>query len=82
MDIACSTYGEKRVAYRIGWGSLRERGHLEDVGLDGEIVLKWVLKRNVGHELYCSGSGLGQVASCCECGNELLCSIKCGEFVD
>jgi hypothetical protein len=28
------------------------------------------------------GSGLGQVAGACEYGNELLGSIKCGEFLD
>jgi len=30
----------------------------------------------------CSGSGLGQVAFTCECGNELSDSLKCGEFLD
>ena len=29
-----------------------------------------------------SGSRLGQVASTCDCGNELSGSIKCGEFLD
>ena len=28
------------------------------------------------------GSGLGQVADTCECGNELSGSIKCGESLD
>jgi hypothetical protein len=28
-----------------------------------------------------TGSGLGQVAGTCECGNELSVSIKCGEFL-
>ena len=28
------------------------------------------------------GSGWGQVAGICECGNELSGSIKCGEFLD
>jgi hypothetical protein len=28
------------------------------------------------------GSGSGQVAGTCECGNELSGSIKCGEFLD
>jgi hypothetical protein len=45
-------YGEKRGAYWICWGRLRERGHLEDVSLDGKIILKWVLKLNGGHGLY------------------------------
>ena len=29
-----------------------------------------------------AGSGKGQVAGNCECGNELSSSIKCGEFLD
>ena len=36
----------------------------------------------VGHGLDWSGSEYGQVAGCCECGNEPLGSIKCGEFHD
>ena len=35
-----------------------------------------------GHGLDCFGSGWGQVAGFCECGNEPSCSIKCGEFFD
>ena len=34
------------------------------------------------HGLFCSGSGQGAVASTCECGNDPLGSIKCGEFCD
>jgi hypothetical protein len=34
------------------------------------------------HGLHCSGSGQGQVAGACECGNELSSSIKCGQFLD
>ena len=33
------------------------------------------------HGLDLSGSGLGEVASTCECGNEPSVSIKCGEFL-
>ena len=28
------------------------------------------------------GSGQGQLAGACEYGNEISCSIKCGEFLD
>jgi hypothetical protein len=30
------------------WGNLRERDHLEDLGLDGRIILNWVFKKLVG----------------------------------
>jgi len=31
--------GERRGAYRVLWGNLRERENLEDLGVDGRIVL-------------------------------------------
>jgi len=42
----CSTYGKKRSAYSVLVGeTLRsERDHLEDLGLDGRILLKCLLK--------------------------------------
>jgi hypothetical protein len=27
------------------WGELRERDHLEDVGIEGRIILKWIFKQ-------------------------------------
>jgi hypothetical protein len=40
--------------------------------------------REVGwrHELDRAGSEYGQVTGICKCGNESLCSIKCGELLD
>jgi hypothetical protein len=35
-----------------------------------------------GYGLDRAGSGQGQVAGTCECGDELSGSIKCGEFLD
>jgi hypothetical protein len=35
------------------WGDLRERGHLEEVGVDGRIILKWIFKTWDGDE--CNG---------------------------
>jgi len=38
------------VAYTgFWWGNLRERDHLEDLGVDGRIILRWIFrKRDVG----------------------------------
>jgi hypothetical protein len=27
------------------WGNLRERGHLEDLGVDGRIILRWIFSK-------------------------------------
>jgi hypothetical protein len=40
---ACVTYGEKRYARRVLMGSVKERYHLEDLGVDDRIILKWVV---------------------------------------
>jgi hypothetical protein len=45
MDGACSTTGERRSVYRIWWGNLRERNHVEDPGVDGKITLRWFFRR-------------------------------------
>jgi len=56
-----------------------ERDHLEALGVDG-IVLKLIDKKCNGLDR--TGSGQGQVAGTCECSNEPLGSITCGEFLD
>ena len=43
MGGACSTYWGRGEAYtRFWWGNLRERDDLEDPGLDGRIILRWI----------------------------------------
>ena len=65
------------------WGNLRDRDHLGDPGVDGRIILRWIFRKwDVGYGLDRAGSGQGQVAGCCECGNEHSGCIKCWEFLD
>jgi hypothetical protein len=37
--------GESRGAYRVLVGSFKEGDHLENGGIDGRIILKWILQR-------------------------------------
>jgi hypothetical protein len=75
--------GDTKGTYRVLWGNFREGYHLKDPGIDGSMILKGIFDKWVeGHGLNRSGSGYGQVAGCCECGNEPLASVKCGEFSD
>jgi hypothetical protein len=73
MDGACSKYGgEESRIQGFCWGNLREREHLEDPGVDGRIILRWI-------EL---AYDRDRWRALVECGNEPSGSIKCGEFLD
>jgi len=38
-----------QVSAGFWWGNLRERKHLEDPGVDGRIILRWIFRKwNVG----------------------------------
>jgi hypothetical protein len=30
------------------WGKVRERDHLEDISVDGRMILKWIFKKRDG----------------------------------
>ena len=40
-----ASVGDRRAAYRVLVGNLRKRDHLEDLGLHGRIILKWIFKK-------------------------------------
>jgi hypothetical protein len=58
---------------------------LKDPEIDARIILKWILEK-----LNIAGGGMDwidlaqerQLVGTCECGNEPLGSIKCGEFLE
>ena len=37
--------GDRSVSYRVLVGYLKERDHLEDLGMDGIILLKWIFRK-------------------------------------
>ena len=37
--------GEKRVVYRVSMGKLEVKNHLGDLGEDGRIILRWILRK-------------------------------------
>jgi hypothetical protein len=45
MDRICSRMGESRGACRVLVRKPDEGDHLQDTGLDGEIILKWILQK-------------------------------------
>jgi len=38
-------YGEKRGVFKVLVGNLRDRYHLEEQGVDGRIILKWIFRK-------------------------------------
>jgi hypothetical protein len=50
----------KRDAYRVLWGSLKEKDHLKDLDVRGRIILKRILVKHNGKErgMDLPGSGL------------------------
>jgi hypothetical protein len=60
---------------------LKRRNYLEDLDIDGSIILKWIFNSVGGCGLDSCESGKGSVMDCCEHGNDISSSIKGGEFL-
>ena len=37
--------GREEVYTGFWWGNLRDRDHLEDIGVDGRIILRWIFRK-------------------------------------
>jgi hypothetical protein len=62
----------RQMAHTECWhGNERGRGHLEDTVLDERIILKWIWRNLFG--MTWSALEYGQVACCCQHGNETEC---------
>jgi hypothetical protein len=60
MGGAYSMYGGRVEVYtRFWWANLRQRDHLEDPGVDGRVILRWIFRKwDVGgYRLHRAGSG-------------------------
>ena len=53
MGRTCSTYGERPGACRVLVGDLREGDNFEYPGVDGRVIIKWILKNGMRT---CTGS--------------------------
>jgi hypothetical protein len=53
MGRACSRYRERSGTYMVLVGQPEGRNRLEDSGVDGRIILKWIFEKLVaGHRLH------------------------------
>jgi hypothetical protein len=48
MDVACGKYGGGKAHKGFWQGNLRDKDHLEDIGIDGRVMLEPILKKSVG----------------------------------
>jgi len=47
-DMYVARIGRAEVYTGFWWGNLRERVHLEDPGVDGTVILRWIFWKWVG----------------------------------
>jgi hypothetical protein len=72
-----------RNAYRILVGNVNGRDHSEDLGVDGKIMLEWILGKSCGKVWAgCMWLRIGTSGGLSERDNEPSSSIKGGEFLN
>jgi len=75
--------GEERGCIGSWCGNRRAGDQWGDLGVDGWIILGWISRRwDVGIWAGLGWPRIGIGANACDFGNELLGSVKCGEFLD
>jgi len=75
--------GESRGVYRVLVGKPERKSHLDDSGIDGRIILRWIFRKWVVRAWTASiRLRIGTGGGTCECSNEPSYSIKCGVFLD
>jgi len=73
--------GERRGVYRVLVRKPGKNNQLEDLDMDGSIVLKRIFMRDFGHGLDSSDSGKGPVAASGESSKESQVVHKVGSFI-
>jgi hypothetical protein len=76
----CGLWEQKNVC-RVLVGSMQEKSQFEDLGVDGRMILKWVLRKQNRRAWTESGSGHRSVAGSCEHSDDPVGFIKCEEFL-
>jgi len=81
---ACSTYGRRgEVHVGFWWGNMKERDHLEDLGIDGTIILKYIFKKwDEVMDWFDLAQDWDRWRALVNAVMNLSFSIKCGEFLD
>jgi hypothetical protein len=76
-------WGKGEVHTGFWRGNLREGEHLEDPGVDGRIISKWIFEKwDASMDWINLAHNRDSWRGCCKRGNEPSLSIKCGEFLE